>query len=181
MLKILKKFTIKEWLLSLMAVLSIVAQIWLDLTMPDYMNEITKLIQTEGSAMSDILIAGGKMLLCALGSLAAAILTALIASRIASNFSANLRSLLFNKVQSFSMAEIGKFSTASLITRSTNDVTQVQMFVVMGLQVIIKAPITAIWAILKIEDKSWQWTLSTGVAVVLLLIVVITCVLISMP
>lgn len=181
MLKILKKFTIKEWLLSLMAVLSIVAQIWLDLTMPDYMNEITKLIQTEGSAMSDILIAGGKMLLCALGSLAAAVLTALIASRIASNFSANLRSLLFNKVQSFSMAEIGKFSTASLITRSTNDVTQVQMFVVMGLQVIIKAPITAIWAILKIEDKSWQWTLSTGVAVVLLLIVVITCVLISMP
>lgn len=181
MLKILKKFTIKEWLLSLMAVLSIVAQIWLDLTMPDYMNEITKLIQTEGSAMSDILIAGGKMLLCALGSLAAAVLTALIASRIASNFSANLRSLLFNKVQSFSMAEIGKFSTASLITRSTNDVTQVQMFIVMGLQVIIKAPITAIWAILKIEDKSWQWTLSTGVAVVLLLIVVITCVLISMP
>lgn len=181
MLKILKKFTIKEWLLSLMAVLSIVAQIWLDLTMPDYMNEITKLIQTEGSAMSDILIAGGKMLLCALGSLAAAVLTALIASRIASNFSANLRSLLFNKVQSFSMAEIGKFSTASLITRSTNDVTQVQMFIVMGLQVIIKAPITAIWAILKIEDKSWQWTLSTGVAVALLLIVVITCVLISMP
>ena len=181
MLKILKKFTIKEWLLSLMAVLSIVAQIWLDLTMPDYMNEITKLIQTEGSAMRDILIAGGKMLLCALGSLAAAVLTALIASRIASNFSANLRSLLFNKVQSFSMAEIGKFSTASLITRSTNDVTQVQMFIVMGLQVIIKAPITAIWAILKIEDKSWQWTLSTGVAVVLLLIVVITCVLISMP
>lgn len=181
MLKILKKFTIKEWLLSLMAVLSIVAQIWLDLTMPDYMNEITKLIQTEGSAMSDILIAGGKMLLCALGSLAAAVLTALIASRIASNFSANLRSLLFNKVQSFSMAEIGKFSTASLITRSTNDVTQVQMFIVMGLQVIIKAPITAIWAILKIEDKSWQWTLSTGVAVVLLLIVVITCVLISTP
>ena len=181
MLKTLKKFTIKEWLLSLMAVLSIVAQIWLDLTMPDYMNEITKLIQTEGSAMSDILIAGGKMLLCALGSLAAAVLTALIASRIASNFSANLRSLLFNKVQSFSMAEIGKFSTASLITRSTNDVTQVQMFVVMGLQVIIKAPITAIWAIFKIEDKSWQWTLSTGVAVVLLLIVVITCVLISMP
>lgn len=181
MLKILKKFTIKEWLLSLAAVLSIVAQIWLDLTMPDYMNEITKLIQTEGSAMSDILIAGGKMLLCALGSLAAAVLTALIASRIASNFSANLRSLLFNKVQSFSMAEIGKFSTASLITRSTNDVTQVQMFIVMGLQVIIKAPITAIWAILKIEDKSWQWTLSTGVAVVLLLIVVITCVLISMP
>lgn len=181
MLKTLKKFTIKEWLLSLMAVLSIVAQIWLDLTMPDYMNEITKLIQTEGSAMSDILIAGGKMLLCALGSLAAAVLTALIASRIASNFSANLRSLLFNKVQSFSMAEIGKFSTASLITRSTNDVTQVQMFIVMGLQVIIKAPITAIWAILKIEDKSWQWTLSTGVAVVLLLIVVITCVLISMP
>lgn len=181
MLKILKKFTIKEWLLSLAAVLSIVAQIWLDLTMPDYMNEITKLIQTEGSAMSDILIAGGKMLLCALGSLAAAVLTALIASRIASNFSANLRSLLFNKVQSFSMAEIGKFSTASLITRSTNDVTQVQMFIVMGLQVIIKAPITAIWAIFKIEDKSWQWTLSTGVAVVLLLIVVITCVLISMP
>lgn len=121
------------------------------------------------------------MLLCAFGSLAATVVVAIISSRIASDFSAVLRAKLFNKVQGFSMEEIGRFSTASLITRSTNDVTQVQMFVTMGFQVLIKAPILAIWAVCKISAKSWQWTFSTGVAVAVLLIIVGLCVSIALP
>ena len=181
MLKLLKKFTKTEWALSFAALCFIVLQVWMDLTMPDYMSEITTLVQTEGSAMSAILIAGGKMLACALGSFAAAACTVVCVAKIAANSSANLRALLFHKVQSFTMGEIGQFSTASLITRSTNDVMQVQMFVVMGLQVLLKAPITAVWAIAKIMGKSWQWTFATGVAVVVLLLIVGTCILIAMP
>ncbi len=181
MLKLLKRFTKTEWILAAAAFALIFVQVWLNLTMPDYMSEITTLVQTEGSEMSAILAAGGKMLLCALGSLASAVLTTVCAARIASNFSANLRGQIFDKVQSFSMAEIGKFSTASLITRSTNDVTQVQMLIVMGLEVLLKAPITAIWAICKIAGSSWQWTTATGVAVVVLLTVVGSCIALAMP
>ncbi len=181
MLSLLRKLTKKEVFLALIAVGFVVVQVWLELTMPDYMSEITMLVETPGSEMSAILTAGGKMLLCAFGSLLASVVTALCASRIAANFSAILRSLLFNKVQSFTMQEIGRFSTASLITRSTNDVTQVQMVIVMGLQVIVKAPIMAVWAISKIAGKSSEWTFSTAVAVVVLLILVITCIVISMP
>ena len=181
MLKLLKKFTKTEWVLSFVALLFIILQVWMDLTIPDYMSEITTLVQTEGSAMSAILIAGAKMLACALGSFAASVCTVTCAAKIAANSSANLRALLFNQVQSFTMAEIGQFSTASLITRSTNDVMQVQIFIVMGLQVLLKAPITAVWAIAKIFGKSWQWTFSTGVAVIVLLLIVGTCILIAMP
>lgn len=181
MLKLLKKFTKTEWILACAALVFIVTQVWLDLTMPDYMSEITTLVQTEGSSMSAILWAGGKMLACALGSFCASAATAVCAAKIAANFSANLRSMLFAKVQSFSMQEIGKFSTASLITRSTNDVMQVQMLIVMGLQVLLKAPIMAVWAICKISGKNWQWTLATGISVVVLLLIVGTCVLVAMP
>lgn len=171
----------KEWILAGCSLIFIVMQVWLDLKLPDYMSEITMLVQTEGSAMRDILAAGGKMLLCAFGSLMAAVLTATSAARIASNFGAVLREKLFDKVQSFSMEEIAGFSTASLITRSTNDITQVQMLVVMGLQVMIKAPVMAVWAICKIGNKSWQWTVSTGIAVVILLALVGCCVVLAMP
>lgn len=181
MLKLFKNLSRKDWLFAGISLIFIVAQVWLDLKIPDFMSEITMLVQTKGSTMGDILTSGGKMLACALGSLAACVLVAVFASRIASNFGAALRERLFDKVQSFSMEEIGGFSTASLITRSTNDVTQVQMLVVMGLQVIIKAPIMAVWAILKISNKSWQWTLSTASAVVLLLTIVIICVSLAMP
>ena len=136
MLKLLKRFTKTEWLLACAALAFIILQVGMDLTLPDYMSEITTLVQTEGSAMADILTAGGKMLGCALISFGASVCTVICAARIAANFSSNLRSLLFNKVQSFTMAEIGKFSTASLITRSTNDVMQVQILIVMGLQVL---------------------------------------------
>lgn len=181
MIKILKNLPKRNWFMMLFAIGFIVLQVWLDLTIPDYMADITALVQTDGSKMADIMAAGGKMLLCAFGSLAATVVVAIIASRIASDFSAVLRAKLFNKVQGFSMEEIGRFSTASLITRSTNDVTQVQMFVTMGFQVLIKAPILAIWAVCKISAKSWQWTFSTGVAVAVLLIIVGLCVSIALP
>ena len=181
MIKLLKNLPKRNWLMMLFAIGFVVLQVWLDLTIPDYMADITALVQTDGSKMADIMAAGGKMLLCAFGSLAATVVVAIISSRIASDFSAVLRAKLFNKVQGFSMEEIGRFSTASLITRSTNDVTQVQMFVTMGFQVLIKAPILAIWAVCKISAKSWQWTFSTGVAVAALLIIVGLCVSIALP
>lgn len=181
MVKLLKKLTWKDFILAAVAFVFIIVQVWLSLTMPDYMSEITKLVQTKGSKMNDILIAGGKMLACALGSLLAAVCTSICASKISSNFSANLREQVFHKVQSFSMEEIGNFSTASLITRSTNDITQVQMLIVMGLEVLLKAPIMAVWALCKISTKNWQWTASTGVAVVVLLSFVGVCVAVALP
>ena len=181
MVKLLKKLTWKDFILAAVAFVFIIVQVWLSLTMPEYMSEITKLVQTKGSKMNDILIAGGKMLACALGSLLAAVCTSICASKISSNFSANLRGQVFHKVQSFSMEEIGNFSTASLITRSTNDITQVQMLIVMGLEVLLKAPIMAVWALCKISTKNWQWTASTGVAVVVLLSFVCVCVAVALP
>lgn len=181
MVKLLKKLTWKDFILAAVAFVFIIVQVWLSLTMPDYMSEITKLVQTKGSKMNDILIAGGKMLACALGSLLAAVCTSICASKISSNFSANLRGQVFHKVQSFSMEEIGNFSTASLITRSTNDITQVQMLIVMGLEVLLKAPIMAVWALCKISTKNWQWTASTGLAVVVLLSFVCVCVAVALP
>lgn len=181
MLKLLGKFTKKEWLLAALSVAFVVVQVWLSLTMPDYMREITMLIQTPGSEMPEILSAGGMMLACALGSLAASVVTAICAARIGTSFSANVRRLLFAKVQAFSMEEIGHFSTASLITRSTNDVTQVQMLIVLGLQMLIMAPIMAVWAICKIADKQWEWTMSTAAAVGVLLIVVLVALVLALP
>ncbi len=145
------------------------------------MSKITQLVQTEGSEMEEILAAGGKMLLCAFFSLATSFIVAAISAKIAANLSGRLRFALFNRVQSFSMEEINHFSTASLVTRSTNDVTQVQMFVVMGLQILIKAPILAGWALVKITNKGWQWTLATAVAVAVLIVIVSICVWLGMP
>ena len=181
MIKLLKKLTKKDMALAGLAFLLILAQVYLNLTMPDYMSDMTVLVQTEGSAMADILAAGGKMLLCAVGSLLTAACIAVCAAKISANFSANLRGQVFDRVQSFSMEEIGRFSTSSLITRSTNDITQVQMVLVLGLEVFLKAPVTAVWAICKIAGKSWQWTATTGIAVIILLCIVGTCVMVAMP
>lgn len=172
MIKVLKYLKPKEWLQALCSLVFIVVQVWLDLKLPDYMSEITRLVQTPGSEMADIWKAGGYMLLCALGSLAAAVIVGFFAARIAASFSKTLRSRLYNKVDSFSMEEINRFSTASLITRSTNDITQVQMIVTMGLQLIIKAPIMAVWAITKIAGKGFEWSLTTGIAVLLMVIMI---------
>ena len=181
MIKALKHLDKREWALAGLSVVFILLQVWLDLTMPDYMEKITMLVQTPGSRMAEILGAGGMMLLCALGSLLASVVVSVIVARIATNFGAILRSRLFSRVQNFSMEEMGRFSTASLITRSTNDITQVQMVIVMGLQIMVKAPITAAWAIGKISAKNWQWTLSTGGAVALLLGTIGICMIIAIP
>lgn len=181
MLKLIKNFNKKEWGLILVSLLLIIVQVWLDLKMPDYMSEITKLVQTEGSKMADILRNGGYMLLCAFGSLIAAIIVGYLVSHISSSFSMKVREKLFNKVENLSTHEVKQFSTNSLITRTTNDITQVEMLIGMGLQLLIKAPITAIWAITKILNKSWQWSAVTAVAVVILLGVIGMLMVIVMP
>ena len=181
MLKLIKNFTKKEWILALMCLVLVVTQVWLELKMPDYMSEITKLVQTEGSQMKDILINGGYMLACALGSLVAAVITGYITSRISSNFSKTIRKKLFNKVEDLAMQEVKQFSTSSLITRTTNDITQIEMLIAMGLQLLIKAPITAIWAITKILNKSWQWSAITAVAVAILMATIATLMIIVLP
>ncbi|WP_312501297.1 ABC transporter ATP-binding protein [Lacrimispora sp.] len=181
MIRIFKYLNPKEWLMAVFSLIFVVAQVWLDLKSPDYMSEITMLVQTPGSAMSDIWLAGGKMLLCTLGSLAAAVIVGFLAARIAASFSKRLRSLLFHKVESFSMEEINRFSTDSLITRSTNDITQIQMLVTMGLMLIIKAPIMAVWAITKIAGKGFEWTLATGAAVALLVLMIGIIMIFVMP
>ena len=181
MLKLIKNFTKKEWILALMCLVLVVTQVWLELKMPDYMSEITKLVQTEGSQMKDILVNGGYMLACALGSLVAAVITGYITSRISSNFSKTIRKKLFNKVEDLAMQEVKQFSTSSLITRTTNDITQIEMLIAMGLQLLIKAPITAIWAITKILNKSWQWSAITAVAVAVLMATIATLMVIVLP
>lgn len=172
MIKIFKRLKAAEWIQAIVSLVFIIAQVWLDLKLPDYMSEITRLTQTPGSNISDIWLAGAKMLLCAMGSLIGAIIVGFFASRIAASFSQRLRSLLFNKVALFSMEEINKFSTASLITRSTNDITQVQMIITLGLQMLVKAPIMAVWAVMKITGKGREWSIATGIAVIILMVMV---------
>ena len=181
MLKIFKYLKPKEWTLIVASIVFIVGQVWLDLKLPDYMSKITTLVQTEGSKTSDIWSAGGKMLLCALGSMILAIIVGYFAAKVATSLSKELRKGVFNKTLSFSMEEINGFSIASLITRSTNDITQIQQTVAMGLQVMIKAPILAIWAILKITGKSWEWSVATGVAVIVLLIMIGNLIIFVLP
>ena len=181
MLKLLKNLKKKEWALIFVSFILIIFQVWLELTMPDYMSEITILVKTEGSKMSDILLNGGYMLLCAFGSLVSAIVVGYLIANLSSHFGMNVRKKIFDKVENLSMNEVKQFSTSSLITRTTNDITQVEMVISMGLQLLIKAPITAIWAITKILNKSWQWSALTAVAVVILLSVIITIIVIVMP
>lgn len=181
MIELLKRLDKKDIIYAIICIVFIVLQVWLDLKMPDYMSEITVLVQTEGSKMQDILINGGYMVLCALGSFTFAVIAGYLAATISSNFSRNLRKEIFDKVENIDTEEVKGFSTSSLITRTTNDVTQVEMLIAIGLQLLIKAPITAIWAVTKILNKSWQWSALTGVAVVILLSVIITLMIIVIP
>ena len=181
MIKLLKNLTKKEWFLALISLILIIVQVWLELKMPDYMSEITVLVQTEGSQMSDIIKNGAYMLGCASGSLVSAVIVGYLIATVAANFSKSVRKKLFDKVEDLAMSEVKGFSTSSLITRTTNDITQVQMLVAMGLQLMIKAPITAIWAITKILNKSWQWSMTTGIAVLILLTVISILTIIVMP
>lgn len=181
MIKIFKYMEKHDWLFVCGSLVFIVFQIWLALRLPDYMSEITMLVQTEGNAMSDVLSAGGKMILCTLLSLASAFATGYFAAKIAAGLSMRLRKMVYNKTMSFSMEEIKRFSTTSLINRSINDITQVQTLVAMGLQAAVKAPILAVWTVLKIAGKSWQWTSVTGGAVCVLLIMPGTIIALTIP
>ena len=181
MFRIMKYLSKAEIGQMLIALVTIVGQVYFDLKLPDYMSDITTLVETPGSDMKDIWIAGGKMLLISLGSVACAIITGYIAARVAASFTQRLRSLEFRKVESFGPAEMSKFSTASLITRSTNDVTQVQMFITMGLQLIVKSPIMAVWAVCKIAGEGFEWTLATGIAVAVLLVSITVMMAMVMP
>ena len=181
MIKIFKNLSKKDWGLFFISIGLIVLQVWLDLRLPDYMSEITKYIETPGSEIRDVLGAGGKMLLCALFSMVSAACVSVIASRVASDFSAITRQKVYYAVEGFSMGEMHHFSTASLITRTTNDVTQVQTLIVMGMQVIIKAPIMAVWAIMKIYNKNLIWTISTGVAVLILMTIIAITIALTLP
>ncbi len=181
MFKLIKNFKKKDWLIIIVSIALIVMQVWLELKMPDYMSKVTVLVQTEGSKMSEILKNGGFMLLCAFGSLVGAVIVGYLIALLASGFSRNLRTKLFRKVEDMSMSEIKEFSTNSLITRTTNDITQVEMFIGFGLQLLIKAPVTAVWAITKILNKSWEWSMVTAVAVVVLLVVIGILTIIVMP
>ena len=181
MFRIMKYLSKAEIGQMLIALVTIVGQVYFDLKLPDYMSDITTLVETPGSDMKDIWIAGGKMLLISLGSVACAIITGYIAARVAASFTQRLRSLEFRKVESFGPAEMSKFSTASLITRSTNDITQIQMFITMGLQLIVKSPIMAVWAVCKIAGEGFEWTVATAIAVVILLVAVVILMAMVMP
>ena len=181
MLKIFRFMKKRDLGYALLCLILVAGQVWFDLTMPDYMSDITKLIVTPGSPMTEIWIAGAKMLSCALGSAALAVIVGYFASRLASNFSYTVREKVFYHVTDFGAREMKKFSTASLITRTTNDITQIQMLVAMGLQVMIRAPIMAVWAVLKIVGKSWELSLLTAGAVLLIMIVILVLMKLVLP
>ena len=181
MRKLIKNFTKKEFGVMLIVLLLVIAQVFLELKMPDYMSEVTKLVQTEGSKMHDIIINGCYMLACAFGSLVSAVIVGYLVANLSSTFSMKIREQIFKKVESFSTNEIKMFQVNSLITRTTNDVTQIEMLIGMGLQLLLKAPITAIWAITKILNKSWQWSALTAVAVVILMSVIAALMMIVVP
>ena len=179
--KLFKNLNKKDYLYILLTILLVVFQVYLELKMPDYMSEVTKLSQTPGSDMNDILTNGFYMLLCALGSLMTLIVTGYLTANIAASFSKNTRKALFDKVENMSLAEIKKFKTSSLITRTTNDITQLQMLFAMGTIFMIKSPVTAVWAVMKILNKSWEWSMATGVGVVILLTTIFSIMYIVSP
>ena len=182
MIGILKALKWREWVYAALSVACIVLQVWLDLTMPDYMSSITQLaVSGAGSNMGAIWRDGGLMLACALGSALSSVAVGFFAAQIAAALSFRLRAQVFDRVESFSMQEINRFSTASLITRTTNDITQVQMVVSMGLQVVIKAPILAVWAVIKITSTNWQWSAVTAAAVVLMVALMLFILLAVFP
>lgn len=181
MVKLLRKITKREGSMVLCSLIFIVAQVWLDLKMPEYMSAITTLVETPGSELREILLNGGYMLFCAVGSMSAAMVTGFFAAKVAAGLSKSLREQVFKKVMRFNSEEMGRFSTASLITRTTNDITQVQMLIAIGLQAIIKAPILLVWAVVKISGKQWQWSVATMGAVFIILAVLMITVILALP
>ncbi len=181
MFKLLAHLYKRDYLFIALAIMFIAGQVGLELKMPEYMSAITKLVQTEGSAMEDILSNGGMMLVCAFGSLLSTIIAGFFVSHVGADFSYITRKRIFDKVETLSLNEVKKFSTSSLITRTTNDITQARMLITMGANMLVRAPMSAVWAIVKIHGKSWEWSTATGMAVVILLAVVITTMMLVIP
>ena len=181
MIKLFRYLRKKDWLFVCISLCFIVFQVWLDLRLPDYMAEITRLIQTPDSALSSVVWAGMKMLSCAILSMAAMFVVGYFVAQVAAGLSKRLREAVYDKVISFSMEEMGKFSTASLITRSTNDISQVQMVIAIGLQASVRAPIMAVWAITKIINKNLMWSAATGVAIAFLLVIIAVIFVLVVP
>lgn len=181
MLKILKYLNKKQWILFVISAILIVGQVFVELQIPSFMEKITYELQQSTISMNAILLNGGFMLLCALSGVILSVIIGFFAAKIGAKLSQNLRNQVYDKVNTFSPSEMHKFSVASLITRSTNDITQVQRTLSMGLQVCIKAPTMAIFAIIKIANKSWQWTLSTGIAVAIILVTVVLLMGLCLP
>ena len=181
MLKLFKNLGKKQLFYAIICISFVAIHVYFDLKIPDYMSEITILVQTEGSKFIEILKNGLYMLLCAFGSLIASFIVGYLAANIAAYFGKITRRKIFKKVSDFSTEEIKKFSTSSLITRTINDVNQVQMLIAMGLQAMIKAPIMATWAIAKIAGKNYSWTIATGIGVLILLCVIIVVMIVVFP
>ncbi len=181
MIKLFKKLKKREWLLIGLSLIFVVIQVFLDLKLPDYMAEVTRLVQTPGSTVMDVVKQGGLMLSVVLGSVITSVIVGFFAARVASSFGANLRQSIFDQVEAFSMEEMSRFSTSSLITRTTNDVSQVQMIITLGLQVMMKAPIMAVWAVMKIYGKGIEWSMATLGAVLIILVVVGIAMIAVMP
>ena len=181
MIKVFKNFKKKDYFIMLVCVILMVSQVWLELKIPEFMSKVTSLVQTGSGDIGEIMIQGGFMLLCSFGSLITAVIIGYFAALLSASLSLKLRSKIFNKVEGFGMQEIRKFSTSSLITRTTNDVTQIEMTVAMGLQMMIKAPIMAVWAVSKILDKSVEWSALTGIGVFILLATISTILIIVIP
>lgn len=181
MLGLFKRLKWKDWLLIGISVGLIVVQVWLELKMPDYTKALTTMVQDGSATMSGVWENGGYMLLCALGSLISAVICSILISRVASSFSRTLRKELFDKIASFSDAEMKKFSVPSLITRTTNDVMKLQNFMAMGVQLLFKAPIMAIWAICKISTTDIKWTMAVLISVVIIVVCVGILVSVCLP
>lgn len=181
MLKLFKKMHSREWKMAGVCALLIIGQIYFELRLPDYMSNLTVLIETPGSSMSEVYRTGAEMLACTLASAALSILCGYLVARIAGGFSYTIRELVFKKVADFGQKEMHTFSVPSLINRTTNDITQIQMFVAMGLQIMIKSPVMAVWAVLKIINKNWTLSAITAGFVVALLLVMVFIIVIILP
>jgi len=181
MLNVFSRLRLREWLMIFVSIGFIVAQVWLDLRVPDYMSDVTRLVSTPGSAIGDVLIQGGNMLLCTLGSVMTAVIVGFFGAKVGARLSHRLRGDVFRRVEAFSLEEMGAFSTASLITRTTNDITQIQVMIAIGMQVVIRAPIMAVWAVGKISTRNWEWTALTGGLVAIMIIMIAALMTYALP
>lgn len=181
MFKLLKRLNTTEIIMIILAVGFVCAQVWMDLTIPSYMSDIIELLNKKGTEAADIMSPGSKMIGLSLLSFASAVVTGFLASRVAASFTTRLREDIFNQVMDYSQTEIKQFSIPSLLTRTTNDMTQIQMFFTMGLQVVTKGPIQAVWAITKIANKSGYWLLATVVSVIVVVIMLATLLILAFP